>query len=535
MQDHSSHQRTLTITPAGVLATLALAVVIAGCVRLGFWQLDRLQQRRAINAAIAERMDGPPIDEAAALRDTASAIYRRPSARGTWDNERSIVLPGRSHRGAPGVHLLTPLRLAGGSAVLVNRGWVPSADAATVEIGAFAEHDTVAIAALVVPFPAGSESLAQRASAAATETAFRQVWYNIDERALRAQYPYPLLPVMLQALPAGRAAGYPTRLAPPALDEGPHFGYALQWFSFAVIGVIGWLALVLRGRSGRSAPPPASPTAIALVVLAAAPAIAGAQLRPLDPLDWRIYEPGTRAIVSAGGGSLWRQTAPLAGTRGRLLEIGNYSTLVRFDRVAIELAGTAIWRLTGEVPVEEHAPGVENVVAARQEAGPASAATVVNLTPRRSPVDVVIRFGTRLPTTSDESGLDRDRTDFFALAGSRVRFGALSISVENGIGIHGTTEADYPQSDVWTYAFGAEYDRGPLGAHVQLVGHRDGTDRRVRGNDDLSEARFGVRLGSRRWIGLTYIRGLTEFSPAHGLRITGGLRIGRDQPGNLGL
>jgi surfeit locus 1 family protein len=266
----------LAITRAGLVGTLLLAVVIAACVRLGVWQLDRREQRQELNTLVSARMDAPPLAGAEALADTAGLVYRTLDIDGVWDHERSIVLPGRSHRGVPGVHLITPLRPAGRSdAVLVNRGWVPSPDASTIDVTHFGDDDSASFRALVLPFPGADQSLAQRAPAAGDagpggagagpDRGFRRVWYTVDATALRAQHPYPLLPVMLQALPAEGAAaagrtGQPTRLDPPPLDEGPHLGYALQWFGFAIIGVIGWIALVVRSRmTPRSAPPVARP------------------------------------------------------------------------------------------------------------------------------------------------------------------------------------------------------------------------------------------------------------------------------------
>lgn len=254
---NSSAPRPLSITPAGLAATLALAVVVGLFVRLGFWQLARLDERRDLNAGIAARLDAPPIGDASALSDTTGLFYRTISARGELDNERSIVLPGRSHRGVPGVYLLTPLLLDGrADAVLVNRGWVPSPDGSTIDIAAFDVPDTVAVQGLVLPFPDRSQSLAPREARPPAAGTFRRVWFSIDANALRAQFPYPLLPVTVQALPeTGTAQRYPARLEPPPLDSGPHLGYALQWFSFALIGIIGWVALVLK-RRGPARPVP---------------------------------------------------------------------------------------------------------------------------------------------------------------------------------------------------------------------------------------------------------------------------------------
>lgn len=523
----SPNTRPVAVTPAGIIGTLLVAVVVATCVRLGFWQLSRLEQRRELNAGIAARLEREPIGDIARLTDTAGLAYRVATARGLFDNDRYIVLPGRSHQGVPGVYLIMPLRLANRrDALLVNRGWLPSPDAATIDATDFAVRDSAAVRGLVLPFPGRAQSLAQR-DAVARDTAFRHVWFAIDERALRAQFPYPLLNVMIQQLRSSAdTARYPVRLGPPPLDEGPHLGYALQWFAFAVIGVVGWFALVLRSRS---APRAASPALIALVLLAAGSRL-DAQLRPVDPLEWRIFDRQAWLVAGAGGGVLWEQPAPLAGTRGRLLELGRWSLAFRSARIAVELGGTALWRLAEHDTVAVAAPEVAPDDGIRQDAGVAFASTAVRLSPDPWPLDLVLRFGATIPTTSDESGLDRDRTDFFALLGLRYRHGPIALTAENGVGINGTLRHDLPQSDVWTYAFGASYGLAGMRVAADLVGRQDGHSYVIRGNEDLRELRAGFDIGSARWLRVRYVHGLTdEAAPAHGLRISAGVVLsGRD-------
>jgi surfeit locus 1 family protein len=177
MTEAGERRRTLTVTPAGVIATIMLAIVIGVMIRLGFWQLDRLAERRALNDGIAARLEAPPIDNVAALADTTGLFHRVATARGVYDNARTIVLPGRSHRGVPGVHILSPLRLEGSTdAVLVNRGWVPSADAATVPLEQLAIDSAVTVRGLVVPFPGAAQSLAPSERARTGGSAFRTVW-----------------------------------------------------------------------------------------------------------------------------------------------------------------------------------------------------------------------------------------------------------------------------------------------------------------------------------------------------------------------
>jgi surfeit locus 1 family protein len=522
-------RRPIAVTPGGVVATLLLLVVVAACVRLGVWQLARLEERRALNGLVSARLAAPPVTDVAHLADTAGLFYRGATLHGTYDGERSIVLPGRSHRGVPGVHLLTPLIPLGRSdAVLVNRGWVPSPDAASIDIADFVVADTVSVRGLLLPFPAGAASLAQRQPQADPGTGFQQVWFTVDPVRLREQFPYPLLPVTLQALPeAGTAPGvgrdrYPVRLEPPPLDEGPHLGYALQWFGFALVGIIGWIALVLRGRS--------PPRSVAPLVIAAAlftgATPADAQLRPLDPMEWRVFDGAAWLLAGGGMGMLWDQPATLAGTRGRLLEAGSYVLTLRSGRMAISLGGTAIWRMTGEVqetpPYGAARPADGNP---RWDAGRAQAATLFRISPDAWPVDAAIRFGATLPTTSDESGLERDRTDFFALLGLRYRRGRLRLAMENGVGIHGTVLADYPQSDAWTYSLSASGDIGPVTAVAGVVGQEDGLRGHVRGNEDLRELRIGFDVGRARWLNVRYIRGLRDLSPLYGLRITAGVLL----------
>ncbi len=247
--------KPLRITRAGLLGSVLVLVVAATCVRLGFWQLHRLAERRARNAVVAARMRAPALQLAGATSDTTGMAYRRASATGSWDDERAIVLAGRSYNGEPGVYLLTPLRLsAGGGAVLVNRGWLPSPDAATVDLRPYAASGAKGADRAGAPGRTGGVAtvtgilLTMPLGAVPPGPAFRRTWYHFDPAALARQFPYPLLPLVLQVIPAPDARGLPRPVAPPALDEGPHFSYAVQWFSFAVIGIVGWIALLMKGR-----------------------------------------------------------------------------------------------------------------------------------------------------------------------------------------------------------------------------------------------------------------------------------------------
>ena len=235
---------------------LAVALVLAMCgvcVRLGFWQLDRLAQRRARNHAIevAGRMpvlDWDSMTAEAIEREPRLFINRHLRAAGTYDPAGEIVLRGRANEGTPGVHLVTPLVAAGvPRALLVNRGWVPSPDAATVDARRFAEPGARSVEGVLLEIPRGTKHGGQPARSSAGGATY----FRLDLDVLRRTEPRPIARLYLQQLPApgdSARARLPVRVPLPPAGNGPHLSYAVQWFSFAAIGVIGLLVVALRRR-----------------------------------------------------------------------------------------------------------------------------------------------------------------------------------------------------------------------------------------------------------------------------------------------
>ena len=240
----------------GALGAVFILGMCALCVRLGFWQLDRLEQRRARNAVVLAGLGAAPQPVDAALaagarRDPEALAYRRVSARGRFLPGAELVLRGRSEGGRPGVHLVAPLLLDGDSVVLlVNRGWVPAQDGVTPRDRPAPPPGTVSVAGILQVVPVTEDRGAPSVSTR-RDTTYRR----LDLGVARGRVPHPVLPVYLQAsgdTGARAMRNPPVAVPPPPLDEGPHLGYALQWFSFALIGVVGLAVLLFRG--GRRAP-----------------------------------------------------------------------------------------------------------------------------------------------------------------------------------------------------------------------------------------------------------------------------------------
>lgn len=242
-------------SPRGIAAALLVLVVAAVCVRLGFWQLDRLEQRRERNALLAAAMEAPVLSLTgdslrAVMADPESYLRRRVRLRGTFDPRGTALLRGRARQGAPGVHLVTPLRIGGGEkAVLIDRGWVPAPDATTVDPRRFHRAGTVEVEGYLDILSSGSTEDAQPFRAVTDDFAV-PTYQRLNLTAYSQDYPVDLLPFYIERTSAGLASeGAPFGAPPPRLDEGPHLGYAIQWFSFAAIAVIGF-AIVAARRGG---------------------------------------------------------------------------------------------------------------------------------------------------------------------------------------------------------------------------------------------------------------------------------------------
>lgn len=224
-------------------ATLAVLLGMALLVRLGFWQLDRLEQRRAQNAQLGAVLEGAPLqlptDELPA--STAEWENRLVTVSGTYDYAHEGRLILQSWGGRNGVHLITPLLIDGSNtAVLVDRGWIPDDEATPDKLAAYQTQTTVSVAGYI----ALTQTLRRQPETAVTGAE----WYRVDVAAIAAQLPYDVYPFYIIESPAaGGDQALPYRAERQIdLSEGPHLSYAIQWFIFATtLGVI-YLVLVAR-------------------------------------------------------------------------------------------------------------------------------------------------------------------------------------------------------------------------------------------------------------------------------------------------
>ena len=247
------------LRPKWLVGHVLVVAVVAVCIAAGFWQLRRLDERRDRNAAIEARSSVPvqPIDEVvgadAGFTDADGLVYRRATARGSYDADASVLVRSRSLDGRPGFHVLTPLVTGDGDALIVNRGFAPFTDDPAQALDATRPPDgEVEVTGLLL----GTQERegigpTDPASGVLTQIA------RADLGRLQQQYDADLYPLYLQlesSVPAP-AGELPVVLPEPEQGEGNHLSYAGQWFLFAAIGAGGWPLLLRNTARERHADP----------------------------------------------------------------------------------------------------------------------------------------------------------------------------------------------------------------------------------------------------------------------------------------
>lgn len=235
-----------------ILATLLVLAGTALCVRLGIWQLDRLEQRRAFNAHFEASQAMPLLDLNSEQPDTITEMeWRAVDVTGAYDFENQVALRNQYLGDQYGYHLITPL-LFQGKAVLVDRGFIPADGNSTpADWRKYDEPGTVKVKGQI-RLGQTKPALGGVADALPVNGTRLEIWNNLDLTRIADQSPYPLLPVFVQPDVDSNDTDPPIPYQPEVeITEGPHFGYALQWFTFATILFVGY-PFFLRKQESRS-------------------------------------------------------------------------------------------------------------------------------------------------------------------------------------------------------------------------------------------------------------------------------------------
>jgi surfeit locus 1 family protein len=226
----SARLRLLIVALAALAAALATA-------RLGWWQLDRAAQKNALQRSVDERARMAPLDGNALARDAAAALsqHHRPVLlTGHWSATHTVFLDNRQlGDGRPGFFVVTPLRLADGRAVLVQRGWVARDGRERTRLPQIVTPEgEVRLAGRIAPPPARLYQFEVQEHG--------RIRQNLDVDGFARETGLALAPLsVLQTAPAVPEDDASLRRDWPAPASGvaKHHGYAFQWFALSALVV----------------------------------------------------------------------------------------------------------------------------------------------------------------------------------------------------------------------------------------------------------------------------------------------------------
>ncbi len=209
----------------GLVPTLVVILLLPGLLWLGFWQLERGEQKRALIERQEARQQAEPVgpEQVESLGDPA---YARVQLQGSFDADHSFLLDSRTRDGQVGVELLQPFQdQPSGRWVMVNRGWLPWPDRRIPPV--FETPDLPLRLTAWVYAPSGKPFVLNRRPAEGwprlvNHVDVNELWDTLQRDGLGYE-------VRLEPGPAAYRADWPVTTMRPQ----QHIGYAVQWFALA--------------------------------------------------------------------------------------------------------------------------------------------------------------------------------------------------------------------------------------------------------------------------------------------------------------
>ena len=233
----------LQFQPQPILTVIAV-ILAAIFIGLGFWQLERAEQKRLLTETRNTRLNLPPYQLTGERATSEQLEYRVLTAEGVFVPEKTVFIENRKHMGRNGFHVITPLRVATGNLhLLVNRGWVAAKGTEPVP-SIETPTGTVNVTGMTsIPLPPALDLGNPEPSVLNP----RWPYLTLERYALWSGLEvFPFLLLQAETDPHGFVRSW----KPEMPKQGMHFGYAIQWFAFALIVSLIWLRLSLVRRIG---------------------------------------------------------------------------------------------------------------------------------------------------------------------------------------------------------------------------------------------------------------------------------------------
>lgn len=211
---------------------LAVVPILAVLVGLGTWQMQRLAEKKALIADLAARADQVPTALPTTLADPAALEFAPVRLHGQFRHDRELYVGARVYQGKAGFHVVTPFVLADGRAVLVNRGWVPSAKQAPETRTAGQIAGTVTVDGILRTGGWRGNDLFRPANSPEKNL---WLWMDLPAMAAHADVANTVTTYYVAAGEAAIPGGLPVGGFGRPEVRNTHFGYAMTWYGLAVV------------------------------------------------------------------------------------------------------------------------------------------------------------------------------------------------------------------------------------------------------------------------------------------------------------
>ncbi len=228
----------------GLIISLIALLFFCLFVSLGFWQLDRAEQKSVMFSDFEKRQSSPVLEldnNNINQYEKEGLLWRPVRVSGEFLEQYQILLDNQVEEGQAGYFVYTPLKIDQGEAViLINRGWVSTTNDRQNSPDLIQTSGTVTIAGVVKSKPKTGMLLKEALPEKITDSVYRVQKINLTE--LQELTKTKLVPYIVRLSPDSEH-GYRRQWQPPGSGVSMHLGYAFQWFAFAVVLLVIYLAL----------------------------------------------------------------------------------------------------------------------------------------------------------------------------------------------------------------------------------------------------------------------------------------------------
>jgi surfeit locus 1 family protein len=232
-----------------LIPTLIFAITFCGFIVLGFWQIDRADQKNVLNSNYTDRQQEAIIvlDKNNVIDEKSSLLWRKVEFEGSFINKQNIILDNQIFNQIAGFNIITPFKIKGSdSLVLINRGWHPNLkNRETLPIINEISDERI-LQGHIASFPVSGIKLGKNNIETLNSQIFR--FQRLDAAELNYFFSAKMMPYMIYLDPIIDKELY-GNFKLPAPDSQKNYGYAFQWFAFAITLLIIFIRLSMKRKS----------------------------------------------------------------------------------------------------------------------------------------------------------------------------------------------------------------------------------------------------------------------------------------------